>query len=125
MRKNLLMKRLTCIALLTSLTFQSFTVTGSGSKASAATSDKKNLKYFNSEEDKSYLKPKTFTLSAAGDVTLSSDIKQPASVNFFSIYNKQKPDYFFRSKHYNKYDPKCHIVDGEKVHSPQHRFATA
>lgn len=39
---------------------------------------------------------KQFTLSAAGDVTLSSDIKQPASVNFFQMYNKQTPDYFFK-----------------------------
>ena len=38
------------------------------------------------------------TISAAGDVTLSSDIKQPASVNFFSVYNKQKDDaYFFQN----------------------------
>jgi poly-gamma-glutamate synthesis protein (capsule biosynthesis protein) len=35
------------------------------------------------------------TISAAGDVTLSSDIKQPASVNFFSVYNKQKKDSYF------------------------------
>jgi poly-gamma-glutamate capsule biosynthesis protein CapA/YwtB (metallophosphatase superfamily) len=40
----------------------------------------------------------TLTISAAGDVTLSSDIKQPASVNFFSVYNKQKDaSYFFRN----------------------------
>lgn len=38
------------------------------------------------------------TISAAGDCTLSSDIKQPASVNFFSVYNKQKKDaYFFKN----------------------------
>lgn len=38
------------------------------------------------------------TISAAGDVTLSSDIKQPVSVNFFSVYNKQKNDaYFFQN----------------------------
>lgn len=38
------------------------------------------------------------TISAAGDCTLSSDIKQPASVNFFSVYNKQKNDaYFFKN----------------------------
>jgi poly-gamma-glutamate synthesis protein (capsule biosynthesis protein) len=38
------------------------------------------------------------TISAAGDVTLSSDIKQPVSVNFFSVYNKQKKDaYFFKN----------------------------
>jgi poly-gamma-glutamate synthesis protein (capsule biosynthesis protein) len=38
------------------------------------------------------------TISAAGDVTLSSDIKQPASVNFFTVYNKQKKDaYFFKN----------------------------
>ncbi len=35
------------------------------------------------------------TISAAGDVTLSSDIKQPASVNFFAVYNKQKNDAYF------------------------------
>jgi poly-gamma-glutamate synthesis protein (capsule biosynthesis protein) len=38
------------------------------------------------------------TISAAGDVTLSSDIKQPASVNFFSVYNKQRNNaYFFKN----------------------------
>ncbi len=38
------------------------------------------------------------TISAAGDVTLSSDIKQPVSVNFFSVYYKQKDDaYFFKN----------------------------
>ncbi len=38
------------------------------------------------------------TISAAGDCTLSSDIKQPASVNFFSVYNKQKDNaYFFKN----------------------------
>ncbi|MDF2486773.1 MAG: CapA family protein, partial [Herbinix sp.] len=40
----------------------------------------------------------TITISAAGDVTLSSDIKQPAGVNFFSVYNKQKDaSYFFQN----------------------------
>lgn len=40
----------------------------------------------------------SITISAAGDCTLSSDIKQPASVNFFSVYNKQKdPGYFFKN----------------------------
>lgn len=40
----------------------------------------------------------SITISAAGDVTLSSDIKQPVSVNFFSVYNKQKNDaYFFKN----------------------------
>lgn len=38
------------------------------------------------------------TISAAGDVTLSSDIKQYANVNFFAVYNKQKDDaYFFKN----------------------------
>ena len=38
------------------------------------------------------------TISAAGDCTLSSDIKQPASVNFFSVFNKQKNNaYFFKN----------------------------
>ncbi|NLK27573.1 MAG: CapA family protein [Clostridiales bacterium] len=38
------------------------------------------------------------TISAAGDVTLSSDIKQPKAVNFFSVYDKEKDnDYFFKN----------------------------
>jgi poly-gamma-glutamate synthesis protein (capsule biosynthesis protein) len=38
------------------------------------------------------------TISAAGDCTLSSDIKQPVSINFFSVYNKHKNDsYFFQN----------------------------
>lgn len=41
-------------------------------------------------------KVKQFTLSAAGDCTLSSDIKQPASVNFFAMYNKKNPSYFLK-----------------------------
>ncbi len=40
----------------------------------------------------------TLTISAAGDCTFSSDIKQPANVNFFSVYNKVKNDsYFFKN----------------------------
>ncbi len=39
---------------------------------------------------------KEFTLSAAGDCTFASDIKQPASVNFFSMYHKKSPDYFLK-----------------------------
>lgn len=40
----------------------------------------------------------SITISAAGDCTLASDIKQPASVNFFSVYNKKKdPRYFFKN----------------------------
>lgn len=35
------------------------------------------------------------TISAAGDVTLSSDIKQPESVNFFSVYNQHKDNAYF------------------------------
>lgn len=37
----------------------------------------------------------SITVSAAGDCTLSSDIKQPAGVNFFSVYKKQKKDSYF------------------------------
>lgn len=37
-----------------------------------------------------------FTLSAAGDCTFASDIKQPSSVNFFSMYNKKSPAYFLK-----------------------------
>ncbi len=39
---------------------------------------------------------KEFTLSAAGDCTLSSDIKQPASVNFFAMKRKQPYTYFLK-----------------------------
>lgn len=39
---------------------------------------------------------KKFTLSAAGDCTLASDIKQPAGVNFFSMYKKKTPSYFLK-----------------------------
>jgi len=38
------------------------------------------------------------TISAAGDVTLSSDIKQPKAVNFFSVYDEVKDNsYFFKN----------------------------
>lgn len=38
------------------------------------------------------------TISATGDVTLSSDIKQPKEVNFFSVYDKVKDNaYFFKN----------------------------
>jgi len=38
------------------------------------------------------------TISAAGDCTFSSDIKQPSGINFFSVYNKQKDNaYFFKN----------------------------
>ncbi len=40
----------------------------------------------------------TITISAAGDVTLSSDIKQPKSRNFFSVFNEKKDyNYFFKN----------------------------
>ncbi len=40
----------------------------------------------------------TITISAAGDCTFSSDIKQYADRNFFSVYNKVKDDgYFFQN----------------------------
>lgn len=39
---------------------------------------------------------KKFTLSAAGDCTLASDIKQPAGVNFFSMYRRKTPSYFLK-----------------------------
>ncbi len=38
------------------------------------------------------------TISATGDVTLSSDIKQPKDINFFSVYDKEKDNaYFFKN----------------------------
>jgi len=44
------------------------------------------------------IKDVTITISAAGDCTFSSDIKQPASINFFSVYDKQKDKaYFFKN----------------------------
>jgi poly-gamma-glutamate synthesis protein (capsule biosynthesis protein) len=40
----------------------------------------------------------TITISAAGDCTLSSDIKQYPAVNFFAVYNEHKNDaYFFKN----------------------------
>lgn len=39
---------------------------------------------------------KSFTLSAAGDCTFASDIKQPAGVNFFSMYKKKNASYFLK-----------------------------
>lgn len=40
----------------------------------------------------------TITVSAAGDCTLSSDIKQYADRSFFAVYNQQKNDeYFFQN----------------------------
>lgn len=39
---------------------------------------------------------KEFTLSAAGDCTFASDIKQPASVNFPAMYQKKTPGYFLK-----------------------------
>ena len=48
-----------------------------------------------SEEEQT--ETKQFTLSAAGDCTLASDINQPANVNFFSMYRKQQdPSYFLK-----------------------------
>lgn len=41
-------------------------------------------------------KSRQFTLSAAGDCTFASDIKQPASVNFFAMYHKKNPEYFLK-----------------------------
>lgn len=37
------------------------------------------------------------TISAAGDCTFSSDIKQSASTNFFSVYKKHDNAYFFKN----------------------------
>ncbi len=38
------------------------------------------------------------TISATGDVTLSSDIKQPKELNFFTVYDKVKDNaYFFKN----------------------------
>lgn len=40
----------------------------------------------------------TITVNAAGDCTFGSDYKSPASVNFYSVYNKKKnPAYFFKN----------------------------
>lgn len=39
---------------------------------------------------------KVVKVSAAGDCTLSSDRAQPVSVNFFSMYKRKSPGYFFK-----------------------------
>lgn len=47
---------------------------------------------------KAPLQVTTITINAAGDCTLGSDQGSPASVNFYSVYNKQKNDaYFFQN----------------------------
>lgn len=49
----------------------------------------------------------TITVSAAGDCTFGSDISSPASVNFYSVYNRKKDNsYFFRKvrKYFRKDD---------------------
>lgn len=49
----------------------------------------------------------TITISAAGDCTFGSDISSPASVNFYSVYNREKNNsYFFRKvrKYFRKDD---------------------
>lgn len=38
----------------------------------------------------------SITISAAGDCTFGSDVSSPSSVNFYSVYNKVKPSYFFK-----------------------------
>lgn len=39
----------------------------------------------------------SITISAAGDCTFGSDVSSPASVNFYSVYDRQKNDaYFFK-----------------------------
>ena len=37
------------------------------------------------------------TISAAGDCTLGSDYKSPASVNFYAKYKQKTPSYFFKN----------------------------
>lgn len=39
----------------------------------------------------------SITISTAGDCTFGSDRSSPASVNFYSVYSKKKPEYFFRN----------------------------
>ena len=46
--------------------------------------------------DASSKKKVSITISAAGDCTFGSDISSPASVNFYSVYNRVKPSYFFK-----------------------------
>lgn len=56
---------------------------------------------------KSSSKTTTITISAAGDCTFGSDISSPASVNFYSVYNRKKDNsYFFRKvrKYFSKDD---------------------
>lgn len=52
--------------------------------------------YAKTEGDTKAKQTREFTLSAAGDCTFASDIKQPASVNFFTMYQKKNPAYFLK-----------------------------
>jgi len=50
-----------------------------------------------SQTQKAKKKITSIIISAAGDCTFGSDRSSPASVNFYSVYNKRKPEYFFRN----------------------------
>lgn len=73
----------------------------SGSDSNTSGSDSSNsgsgANTSNSGSKKSTSKTTKITISAAGDCTLGSDIKSPASVNFYAKYRKKKnPAYFFK-----------------------------
>lgn len=51
---------------------------------------------FGNPEIRAAEKSRQFTLSAAGDCTFASDIKQPSGASFFAMYDKKNPAYFLK-----------------------------
>ena len=70
------------------------TATPSATQTPAATSKPTAAPKKKTKKKKSITK---ITISAAGDCTLGSDYKSPASVNFYAKYKQKTPSYFFKN----------------------------
>ena len=72
----------------------SATTTPSATQTPAATNQPTAAPKKKQKKKKSVTK---ITISAAGDCTLGSDYKSPASVNFYAKYKQKTPSYFFKN----------------------------
>lgn len=70
------------------------TATPSATQTPAATSKPTAAPKKKTKKKKNITK---ITISAAGDCTLGSDYKSPASVNFYAKYKRKTPSYFFKN----------------------------
>lgn len=70
------------------------TATPSATQTPAATSKPTAAPKKKTKKKKNITK---ITISAAGDCTLGSDYKSPASVNFYAKYKHKTPSYFFKN----------------------------